>query len=650
MMKKITTLSLFIVFLFSIQSLKASHYMGGEITWECIPAGQPNAGKYIFTLKAYRECAGIQYGSIQTLFSNSPAGSITMTEISGWPKDISPVCNANPNFSHITCVGDTIPNTGAVQEHIYRSQAVQLNGVPPATGWVFYWRDCCRNPSTNITNSNSIGWRLRAVMYPYGSQNAYPCFDNSPTFAEKPRTVIANGYTFSYNNMAFDTDLDSLTYEWGQPLDSGGAAINNYAPGYSYNNPLPGPAQNPSNIAATIDSVTGQIEFLSYTTGAFVTSVKVCEYRCGIKIAEIWRDIQVVLVATGVNAPPAFTPPFNNGTSFKTIVTAGTLVSFSVSANDFQFHPNGSPQNIFMNQFSSEFGEYLPLAGGSQPTLSSTTGCLRPPCATLTPAPGPNNPLYGVYGVQTQFVWQTTCAHLISNQVCSAQSDTVYYHFLFSLSDDYCPVPGQATGIVTIGVTGTRHLPAPVVDSAVFDYSTNEVTLHWQQVLDTMNAFQAYYVYYSPSLNGNYTLIDSALKLNYTSTIHTLNSPQNAYYKIRTKSINNCNHSALSDFSNVISLNITGINQSAKQKAFVLYPNEPNPADAYTNIRFSIAEPANVEFVLTDINGRIIDKRNIQSHSGENSFKLLLESYSAGIYYYSIIYKNQKKTNKLMVK
>ena len=45
----------------SSQSLYASHIKGGEITWDCIKAGQPNAGKYIFYLRLYRDCKGIAF-------------------------------------------------------------------------------------------------------------------------------------------------------------------------------------------------------------------------------------------------------------------------------------------------------------------------------------------------------------------------------------------------------------------------------------------------------------------------------------------------------------------------------------------------------------------------------------------------------------
>ena len=52
-MKKLLIL---LVALCSVFQMQATHLMGGEITWECIKVG-PDAGKYIFKLKLYRDCA-----------------------------------------------------------------------------------------------------------------------------------------------------------------------------------------------------------------------------------------------------------------------------------------------------------------------------------------------------------------------------------------------------------------------------------------------------------------------------------------------------------------------------------------------------------------------------------------------------------------
>ena len=657
-MKKIFVLLILIIFLFGFQTkVNACPFMGGEITWECLSSADTNNGKFIFTMKLYRACGQGQFLSSMTLMSNSPAGAISMQEISGWPKEISPICNSDTSFQHITCLGATayIFN-GAVQEHIYKSQPIKLNAYPPYNGWIFYWGSCCRNTSTNLNSSQS--YRLMATMYPkfipnapnYGAQNTYPCFDSSPTFAEKPVTAIATGYDYDFNFMAFDNDYDSLVYEWYRPLSNSGNYIN-YTMGYSYINPLPGTAQNSNNTPAVLDSKTGIINFKSYTTGSFLTSVKVTTYHCGIKLAEVRREIQVSLSDSVSNTPPVVTAPFANGTSFDTVVTAGTLLQFPFSASDFQLLPNSVAQTVFVTQSSPQFGDFVPAVGSGPTSLSATAGCEYPPCATLTPASDTSYIPSAIFGMQSNFSWQTTCDHLLRNDTCMLQKDTVYYQFLFTVRDDYCPVPAVTTKIITIGLTSDlTYLPSPVLDSISFNYTTNEMNLNWQAVADPKNKFLAYYIYHSPTSNGNFTLIDSVLNVNTTSYIHNLGQPADAFYKIRTRSENQCQIVDTSDFSNTLSMIITAMEDANKKDAFVLYQNEPNPAADYTNIRFSIGMSANIEFDLRDINGRIINKRIIEAHNGDNSFKLSLESLSAGVYYYSIIYKDEKKTSKLIVK
>ena len=48
----------------------ATHMMGGEITWKCIKDPlDPDVGKYIFTMKMYRDCDGATLpSSAQTIY------------------------------------------------------------------------------------------------------------------------------------------------------------------------------------------------------------------------------------------------------------------------------------------------------------------------------------------------------------------------------------------------------------------------------------------------------------------------------------------------------------------------------------------------------------------------------------------------------
>ena len=653
-MKKLLRL-LFLVGFLSLfaNEIHATHYMGGEITWECL-----SNGRYRFILKAYRECytssgSAANYGQTQTLSSTSPAGSITLTRLVGWPKDISPQCNNDTNFSHITCVGmdSANANLGAVEEHIFTSDAnypngVYMNGVPPAAGWMFYWGSCCRNPSTNVVNANSKSWRLRAFMYPYNVQNAYPCFDNSPAFAEKPRTVVTTGL-ITFNNLAYDQEHDSLSYEWGQPLLTTGNPLSPYATGYSYQNPLPDSTQNPNNIGAVMDPNTGQVKLTSYTTGAFVTSIKVSSWRHGIKISEIWRDIQVVITSGSTNNPPTITPPFQNGTSYDLTVSVGSTVNFGLSETDFQFLPDGSPQTSGIKYFGEEFGDFISPSGGSTPPhLSSTTGCAYPPCATLMPAPGPGYPLEGQLGVQTQFQWVTDCDHLTDAYGNHIPSKT--YYFLIKAYDDYCPVPGQKSEFIRITIKDIDPLGCPVIDSISYDYFSYDATLNWQPVSDPHSQFEAYYIYHSTSPNGPFSLIDSVTNANTSQAVIHLGPINKAYFYMKLRSSTQC-RDVISAPTPTKSLLLTSMKEALKTDGFSLMPSRPNPASEKAAISFLMDRSSEVEYQLISPDGKLIESRKFKAKVGSNSFTIDVSALPNGVYYYSITAFGLKKSSRMVI-
>jgi len=589
-----------LLFILSSGDVYATHYMGGEITWECT-----SNGNFKFTLKAYRECytssggSAANYGANLPMYTTAPGFSnITMHRLTGWPKDISPVCNNNPSFPHIYCNNSSpMPgashNLGAIQEHIYTSDnsypnGVPLTGVPPASGWNFYWRSCCRNASANMAGMPT--WRLRAYMFPYNNQNVSTCFDNSPTFAEIPRTVICSGYPFTYNHLAWDIELDSLKYEWGQPLLSTGAPIVAYYAGYSYNNPLPGPAFNANNVAATMNQFTGEISFTSYTTGAYVTSTKVTAYKCGIKVAEIWRDMQVTLLTCGTNTPPSVTPPFKNSvgqyTLFTDTVFAGDFVTFSISGTDFEFLTNGSPQTIELQATGGQFGSVVAGVPPASPTMSTTTGCLNSPCAILTPAPNPpNQSLSGQFGLQTTFSWQTDCSHLSTNIGCGTTSNV--YNFLFKVFDDYCPAPAINMATITIVVLTQPTLPAPTVH-CVKVHGNGDVTLTWVAPLDTMNTFNSYHIYTSTNPAGPFTILDSIFTYSQTTYTHVGAGAQaqKIYYYLKTRS--GCfgdSYSPAGDTYSTMLMNVVNpgaaLGIAELDWNSIIYPNLPSASGMY---------------------------------------------------------------------
>lgn len=507
----------------------ASHLMGGEITWEC----QGN-GQYIFTVKLYRDCNGTPgEDSITVYVFNNPLLDSIRLRIST-RKDISPSCN--PNGPVISCkAAETQPNWphatniifGAVQESVFKSYPITLSGVPPPKGWIFTYDECCRNQSiANLVSPSMYGFTLRAVMYAYAGRNEGPCFDSSPTFLESPSSVICLGYPFTYNHNASDADLDSLFYSWEKPYTDFGGTYdppNNPSPikfvdGYSYDSPLPGTKQNPANVPATINPATGEISFTSFTQGYFVTVVKVEAWKCGQKVAEICREMQIVLLPCTTNEKPKVT-----FTSYKDTVEAGELVTFTIHGNDPGMLANGTtPQTLTITASGTQFG-----AGFT----STTTGCLNPPCATLTPA----IPISAPTDVSTNFSWQTGCDHVASISDCNPHPNT--YTFVFKTQDDFCPAPAQNISTISITV-----LAKPVVKSpqprCVAVLPNGDVTLTWTPPSNTVGTFNSYQIFTATAPGGPFTVVDSVFTHAQTTYTHVGANAQTTprYYFIQTRS------------------------------------------------------------------------------------------------------------------
>ena len=534
--------------------------MGGEITWTCDNAN----GKFHIHMKLYRECGGVTFkqSEILEIINYPDSGKVTRILMNlKTITDISPVCN--PIGSHITCATASQSGTGAVSEYYYTSDTlfnqsgVLLTGHPPTSGWIFAYKGGNRNSSDNILNASQQTWFLRAIMYPYKGMDTKVCYDNSPAFAEKPNTVICTGYPFTYNPNAYDIEYDKLQYQWAQPLDSNqNPLIYNAALGYTSLSPLPGTILNAANVPATIDINTGEISFTSFTQGAFLTVSLVTAYKNGIKVAEIYREMQIELLQCGNNAPPNISPPFKDKlgfyTSYRDTVYAGQAVAFHIAATD------NIGQLITLNVSGPDFGANA---------NSTTTGCITPPCAIINPPPI----LSGSSPVETDFHWQTSCNHLTHDLSIANKNHLIYnkptlsnvHNFVFNVQDDFCPVPGRDIRTITIVILNKPIIPAPELHCISVD-TNGYVNLTWIQAKDSINSFYAYYLYRSATINGPYNVIDSIFNINTsTFTDNNINANNQAYsYFIITKSA--CNNAYSSSPSDTLSSMRLTVNPNAR--------------------------------------------------------------------------------------
>ena len=513
--------------------------MGGEITYTCIKSGS-KAGYYVFNVIIYRDCQGIPIdtNTFINVHNHPTLQTIGLNYVE--TNDISPICDTiNGSNMMYNCGGMNIGyggnGIGAVEEHIYRSDTIRITGTPDNDGWHFTWSDCCRNGAIiNIDNPNNYGFTLRTAMYPYTDTsgivwpNNNNCYDNSPKFYEKPRTILEtyngfnpnssfNGFTYSHN--AFDEELDSISYEFAPPLDETSYDYLNpnstsipFSSGFDFNNPI---------NQITLDPVSGRTSYPADMQGNYVTCTKVSSFRCGQLISEVFREIQVVLTSpicnlgdttngnigadTLCNVRPSVVPPFyypnqNPQYQWDTLIHCGDTVNFDFIANDYDFYPNGSQQDLLFEVSGGQFYDY-----------ENNQLCNNPPCATFTQI-GTNSPPPFITSGGTgsgHFEWITDCSQL--NNGCFSQGPSVF-SFVIKVSDDFCPAPAieNTAQVITITVF-------PPCDNLKSNFTVYNSTCNLNDGKITVSpsgGFPPYLDYYS-DLNGNSVNPDSLLAGDY---------------------------------------------------------------------------------------------------------------------------------------
>jgi gliding motility-associated-like protein len=552
-----------LIFLIGISNqIKASHAMGGELTYKCV-----GGNSFVFELVFYRDCNGAEVNIVSEnlrVWNHPTITSINLPFVNR--QDVSPYCNALPGFaSQLECgIGSSGGNgVGAIERVIYRSLPIALDGIPPPEGWIFTYENYSRSNSlTNISNPSTYGITLAAKMFPIPGTTGTGCSDSSPQFLQEPYFVSCTGNPYQYNMNAVDPDLDSVYFDFGIPYNHfPGSPYDppttpnpvQFESGFSYLNPTPDATLNSSNVPASVDPLTGELTFTSFTSGNYLVKIRARSYRQGVLISEVEREMQIVILpCSSSNNSPNITPPFSG--SFSTTVNAGDLISFSLNATDNEFLQDGTtPQKLYLTASGPMFGTGLTLA----------TGCDIEPCATLNSSA----PIIGTQQVSANFNWQTTCDHLINQY--GIVSDVIPYNFVFKVQDDYCPVPKVSYVTVTIFVLNPGVIQATQIN-CIETLTNGDITINWNQVANPGNSFVEYQLH---SLEDGQITSFSDI----TTTTHTFSSGGvSKNYFISVKS--GCNGNVIKNSDTVANIFLNVVNPN--NGTAILQWNKPRATQA----------------------------------------------------------------------
>lgn len=287
--------------LFSALQSNATHLMGGQITSKNI--GGLN---YEVTLTLYRDTLGIPMYSTETIGYLDSSGVILTSHTIPYDTNIVHIGNGVERYQFI----DTI--------------AFATSGKYKA-----FYTNCCRNAAIlNIPNASAYGMYLDVDIL-VDSTNS------SPVFLNEPITVAQLNVPFMYNPLPFDVDGDSLSWTLDTPLDiMSGTTLGMIIPGYV----LP---FSDISMPFTLDPLTGEISFLPNTIGNFQVSVKAIEWRNGVQIGYIRRDMQLIVVPSGNTPVMVQTNTIVQRTTTNPIyVNVGESLTLTLAAINFD---NGIP-------------------------------------------------------------------------------------------------------------------------------------------------------------------------------------------------------------------------------------------------------------------------------------------------------------------
>jgi len=272
----------------------ASHMMGGQITVEHV-----SGMDYRVVYTAYRDMTGVP---ISTIASFSFVDSISGNSF-------------NVSIPYDTAVTVLVPG---VEEYVYEA----IVTFPNTGSWYVSYEECCRNAAIlNMTMPGGESHQFYSIVL-IDSANSTPVFLNPPI------VLAQENVPFYYNPLPFDIDGDSIAWSLDVPLSSNGVPVAGYV--------LP---SSDSLVPFNMDPITGEITFLPNMLGNFQVSVRVKEYRSGVQIGEITRDMQLIVVQS-LNTPAVLmissnSAPFN-GKSYTISPNAAFSINVTIFDQDNQ--------------------------------------------------------------------------------------------------------------------------------------------------------------------------------------------------------------------------------------------------------------------------------------------------------------------------
>ncbi len=244
---------------FSLFLAKATHNRAGEIT--------------------YRHLTGLTYEVSVTIFADPNSPAIARKEI-----EVDWGDNTKRDSLNVSQEFNVVP--GFIRKRIWTAQ----HTFPGPGNYSISVTDPNRNGGVdNINNSSAVPFYVASLLriLPIGG-----VFNSSPELLNDPIDDACVGQPFVHNPGAIDLEGDSLAYAISPSYGIGGAV----APGYTF---------PPTSNQLYVDPITGDLRWENPSQiGTYNIAIRILEYRNGVLIGDVLRDMQIVVFPGCNNIPP----------------------------------------------------------------------------------------------------------------------------------------------------------------------------------------------------------------------------------------------------------------------------------------------------------------------------------------------------------
>ncbi|SDB88657.1 T9SS type B sorting domain-containing protein [Williamwhitmania taraxaci] len=356
--------------------------------------------------------------------THNRAGEITYRQISGSTYEIivvtytSSLPGTADRPSLMVSFGDNVSLEVARYELIFLSNNYKRNTYkvqhtfPGAGTYDIMVEDPNRNYGVkNIPNSVFTVFTIKSTLV----INAALGNNTTPQLLNPPIDLAGKFKLFVHNPAAYDAEGDSISYALTSCLGEDG-------------NPIPGYVYPPATESISVNPTTGDLIWKTPSdTGSFNVAINVMEWRNGIKIGNIVRDMQIDVRNTTNN------PPINDPL-LRVCTEAGKKITLLVTSRDQDNDPVS--HKVIGGPLS------LAISPANELKLVSVSSGI----------------------VTSEFSWKTDCSHIRAQP----------YEVILKAEDNNSRLNLVDMDPILISIKG----PAP--KNLVAEPATNAVTLRWE--------------------------------------------------------------------------------------------------------------------------------------------------------------------------